>query len=321
MKRAFIFGAALSLCLIASSCAVKKAALSRPVSSVPSEFSSAISSVSSGPAVSSMIAVSFATNSAADKTSASSAAVSGIVSSTAGKKSSIFRQKVAKAASKSTVRNGNSFSKSTTIQINNGPPINNSVPHYVLYQNRIYLTPGPFSSDSYKNPANPGNLIAHCLWITAKNICAIQGVDPAKAICVQDDASKTGYSIFRYLCNEPAVIAGRSYQFINSNAALNLDFAQSASTVSSPQSDEYLLRLNPYTYKSPTTCMNPVLGPEIGKIPGGTVYVFDKIDPSEAIIIHSGSLWMTAVKRYGYTGKTIDEVWEEKTGIPNAVLY
>lgn len=260
-----------------------------------------------------MAAITSAISSIANKTL--SAAVTGKVMSMAARKSAdVTRQKMASRVAISSYH----------------LPATNMNPYFIQYQHRLYLTPGPFTGDSYQHSVKPGMVLAHftsLLNIPGKNdqiACAVQETDPAKGVCIRDFNDKNDYPYYPYLCDETVVINRRSYHFTGDTDFISLDAPETQSAASAAPSDgnpanEYKLNLNILSFVP--HIMDNVRGSKIGVLPGGTVYAIDEIDPSEAIIIHSSSLWLTATKQYGYTGKTIEDVWREKSGVSDAVLY
>lgn len=199
----------------------------------------------------------------------------------------------------------------------------------VNVDHRLYLTPTPFyCNDKYS--AVPGQLISKSQ--TYYQVAKIKGEEQKNAVCVKTWSNP--WQRFPFLCEDKIILQGRVYHFTDgstghlydsplSNASdikvvsdVSSSVAQASKAASENKGNDYTLQI--ILYPKIGVQIPAIKNKVIGKIPGGTVWSLDEIDPSQAIAIQaeslSGEMWLLATKQVGYTGKTVVDVLTKNGG-------
>lgn len=186
-------------------------------------------------------------------------------------------------------------------------------PRFLFYNNSIY-TIGGLIAPSKDRSAIPEKLIGFA-W-GKRRVCTVQNVDVSKNICMQcpdetilrytngSEAVLTGYVRYDFLLKNPITIQGKPYFLTDGLFTTTLD-------CTSPANNSIV-----YTIDLSDTLLplfhQKILGKPICQVGKGTVYSIDEINPDNAVAIFDNKCWYFVVKKYGYTGKTIDDVTKEK---------
>lgn len=324
-KNGRMFILPLSLCLLITGCSAM-----RPKSVVQTGAGSA--SVSSCVPVSSFATPSSSAVSSSQPAKSSSTAPSESASAKKLSASAVSDKKTAakKTATAKTAVSSKNSGKSTAENMATQwivPCPQNAEPRLLEYQHRLYLTPGIMGVFSKNEYVKPAGLICK---IFDGNVCFVQGVDAAQAICLQDMNSRSNYIGYHYLFDDSMQIGGRTYRFVSGRnnssksayggisdviPADDANFLAEVDSIdSSPTSDEdYYINLILNNGGSTDKQLAAIMDKAIGTLNGATVYSIDEIDPSQAVMIKTAKndLFVVA-KRYGTTGKTIENVLADK---------
>lgn len=228
-----------------------------------------------------------------------------IISSTGSSLSSV------KSSMNSSASASKGSTPSSTAATESAPPVvdgvcRNSNPPLLIYNNKIYSTPST-TAFIKSMMVNPGDVIGS-IW--GLKVCAVQGIDISKNICVQNRNS-TGkalaeYVKYNYLCDNILTIKG--FQYYLTVSYLNDSAVAGGSIQSQPNgSIAYTMELEDYP-----TGYDQIKDKVIGNISTGTIYSIDEIDPTNAVIIYANNYWFLVSKESGYTGKTISDVLKDK---------
>lgn len=173
----------------------------------------------------------------------------------------------------------------------------------------------------------PKDTVGRISYLGERGVFTIEGVSLSDGICIPefDGGSKvktTKYAEYDYLCDETIQIRGLSYSFttgsqLNDVCRVESSSSEVESSNSQNKNHSYLIQRIVYPDLNPK--FTSIVDKIIGQIPTGDVYSIDEIDPSEAIAIKSKTTWFLVTKRYGYSGKTIDDVLKDK-GIQNNAI-
>jgi hypothetical protein len=231
----------------------------------------------------------------------------------------------------------NSSKKSSTTQVNGTkassdktvPQVKGGAtgfnPVILNYNHKLYNTPG-LGLFGYGDPVQHGEVIGYVSsCIGERDAYSVKDVSLLDSICIPDYNSNSKYGKYDYLCDETIIIQGLTYYFTTNgqiNGVCLVSNSQPQNNTNSNSNSQnnncsYLLQLINYPTLSPK--ITSIVDKIIGQIPTGNVYSIDEIDPSEAIAINANNLWFLVTKEYGYSGKTINDVLNDK-GIQNFAI-
>lgn len=182
-------------------------------------------------------------------------------------------------------------------------------PSIFNYNHRLYSGP------TYNNNIKPSDIIGYAGKLETY---AIQGISLLNSICCKNTALNDNtfyYGKYDYLCDERITLQGLTYHLTASDSIYTHSdiFIVSSCESKKDINSNYNSHNNNDSYLLNTRFdLSSIVNKVIGQIPTGNVYSIDEIDPSNAIAIKANNKWFSITKEYGYSGKTIDGVFNDK---------